>query len=80
MFGTREPGAASESRPPKGARIDMVYGEPIRFPAMPWPRTAEMIGDVAEQVLEHMRQHLTWSKGAAKRGLPGPMPSESTSD
>ena len=80
IFGTREPGAASESRPPRGARINIVYGEPIRFPAMPWPRTAEMLNDVSEQVLEHMRQHLTWSKSATKRGLPGPLPSGSTSD
>ena len=79
IFGTREPGATSESRPPKGARIDMVYGEPIRFPEMPWPRTSEMLSDVTEQILEHMRQHLTWSKGATKRGLPGPIPSDPTS-
>jgi 1-acyl-sn-glycerol-3-phosphate acyltransferase len=80
IFGTREPGAASESRPPRGARIDVVYGEPIQFPAMPWPRTREMLDDVAGQVLEHMRQHLTRAKGATGRGLPGPLPAGSTSD
>lgn len=78
IFGTREPGAASESRPPKGARIDVVYGEPIRFPATPWPRSTEMIDDVTEQILEHMRTHVTWAKGAAKRGLPGPLPTGSS--
>jgi 1-acyl-sn-glycerol-3-phosphate acyltransferase len=77
IFGTREPGAGSESRPMKGARIDVVYGETIRFPAMPWPRTPEMIDDVSGQILEHMRTHLTWAKGATKRGLPGPLPSGS---
>lgn len=80
IFGTREPGAGSESRPPKGARLDVVYGEPIRFPETPWPRSTAMIDDVAEQILEHMRQHLTWAKGAAKRGLPGPIPAGSSSD
>lgn len=80
IFGTREPGAASESRPPKGSRIDVVYGEPIQFPVMPWPRTSEMLDDVTGQILEHMRQHLTWAKGATKRGLPGPLPAGSTSD
>jgi hypothetical protein len=39
-----------------------------------------MLGDVTEQVLEHMREHLTWSKSATKRGLPGPLPTGSTSD
>jgi len=77
IFGTREPGADSESRPARGARIDVVYGEPIRFPATPWPRTPEMLDDVSEQILERMREHLTWAKGAAKRGLPGPIPSDS---
>ena len=80
IFGTREPGALSESRPPKGARIDVVYGDPIQFPAMPWPRTAVMLDDVSGQILEHMRKHLTWAKGATGRGLPGPLPAGSTSD
>ena len=80
IFGSREPGGTLESRPPRGARIDVVYGEPIQFPAMPWPRTTEMLKDVTEQILDHLHQHLTWSKGAAKRGLPGPMPAGSASD
>jgi 1-acyl-sn-glycerol-3-phosphate acyltransferase len=62
----------------RGARIDVAYGEPIRFPATPWPRTAAMIDDVSAQILEHMREHLTWAKGATGRGLPGPLPSGST--
>jgi 1-acyl-sn-glycerol-3-phosphate acyltransferase len=78
IFGTRELGAPSESRPMRGARIDVAYGEPIRFPATPWPRTAAMIDDVSAQILEHMREHLTWAKGATGRGLPGPLPSGST--
>jgi 1-acyl-sn-glycerol-3-phosphate acyltransferase len=80
IFGTREPGGASESRPQKGARIDVVYGEPIQFPMAPWPRTPEMLSDVTDQVLDRMRQHLNWAKGATGRGLPGPLPSGSTSD
>ena len=79
IFGTREPGAASESRPPKGARIDVVYGEPIRFPAVEWPRTPDVIDDVTGQILEHMREHLSWAKSATRRGLPGPLPAGSTS-
>jgi 1-acyl-sn-glycerol-3-phosphate acyltransferase len=74
IFGTREPGGATESRPPKGSRIDVVYGELIQFEAMPWPRTPELIDDVTGQILEHLQAHLAWAKGATKRGLPGPMP------
>lgn len=79
IFGTREPGGASESRPPKGSRIDVAYGEPIRFPVMDWPRTPADIADVREQILDHMREHLAWAKGATRRGLPGPLPAGSTS-
>lgn len=80
IFGTREPGGASESKPPKGARIDVVYGEPIRFAAVPAPRSIELIDDVTEQVLEHMRAHLTRARSVTKRGLPGPLPKGSTVD
>jgi 1-acyl-sn-glycerol-3-phosphate acyltransferase len=64
----------------KGARIDVVYGDPIQFPAVPWPRTSEMLDDVTSEILDHMRQHLTWAKGVTRRGLPGPLPAGSTSD
>jgi 1-acyl-sn-glycerol-3-phosphate acyltransferase len=80
IFGTREPGAASESRPAKGARIDVVYGEPIQFPAAPWPRTRDVLDDVTEQILEHLRAHLAQAKADTKRGLPGPLPKGSTVD
>jgi 1-acyl-sn-glycerol-3-phosphate acyltransferase len=78
IFGSREAGADSESRPPKGARIDVVYGDAIQFPAQPWPRTSEMIEDVTEQIREHMIAHLDWAKSATRRGTPGPLPKGST--
>jgi 1-acyl-sn-glycerol-3-phosphate acyltransferase len=74
IFGTREPGGATESKPPKGARLDVVYGESIRFEAMPWPRTPELIEDVTGQILEHLQAHLALAKTLTKRGLPGPIP------
>jgi 1-acyl-sn-glycerol-3-phosphate acyltransferase len=80
IFGTREPGADSESRPPKGARIDVVYGEPISFEAVEWPRSTEMVDEVSRQVLEHMRAHLAEARRITKRGLPGPLPKGSTVD
>lgn len=80
IFGTREPGAASESRPTKGARIDVVYGEPIRFEAVGWPRSSELVDDVSKQVLQHLRAHLASARNTTKRGLPGPLPTGSTVD
>lgn len=78
IFGSREPGAGSESKPPKGARIDIVYGKPLQFPAQPWPRSTAMVDDVNEQVHEHLLEHLEWAKAATRRGTPGPLPKGST--
>ncbi len=72
--GIGEKGADASSRPPKGAHIDMVYGRPFRLDAQPWPRTGEMIGAAADEIHEHLLNHLTWAKDAVKRDLPGPLP------
>jgi len=74
MFGTREQGADASSRPPKGARIDLVYGRPLQIEAQPWPRTKNLIDEAAAQIHEHLLAHLAWAKGAVKRELPGPLP------
>lgn len=77
VFGTREPGGTAESRPAKGASIDLVYGAPIAVPEQPWPRTTETVSAVAEQIHNHLKQHLAWAKTVVKRELPGPLPEDS---
>lgn len=74
IFGTRGPGEPLDAKPPKGARIDIVYGEPIQFPMQGWPRNRDMLADAGEQILDHLRNHVSWSKDALKRDLPGPIP------
>jgi len=74
VFGTRQPGEASETKAPKGSRIDVVYGAPIQFPMQAWPRDRGMIEDAGSQIHEHLRSHINWAKGALKRDLPGPLP------
>lgn len=76
MFGTREPGGAIGSLPPKGARIDMVYGEPFRLDPQPWPRTREQLDKVSELMQEHVREQLARAKALTGRTLPGPLPDE----
>ncbi|GAA3532524.1 lysophospholipid acyltransferase family protein [Aeromicrobium panaciterrae] len=78
IFGTRQPGEGSEARAPKGARLDIVYGKPLRFPMQAWPRDREILADAGEQIHEHLRSHVTWSQNALKRELPGPLPRDST--
>ena len=74
IFGTRQPGEPAETRAPKGARLDIVYGKPIRLPMQGWPRDRGMIEDAGEQIHDHLRAHILWSKNVLKRELPGPLP------
>lgn len=74
IFGTREKGADASSRPPKGARIDVVYGRPFRMNAIEWPRTADQIGAAVSEIHDNLRAHLEYSKQAVKRELPGDLP------
>ena len=74
FFGTREPGAGSNSLPPKGARIDLVYGEPAQVAAQPWPRTREHVEQVSQLLRGHMLAQLALARAATGRDLPGPLP------
>lgn len=74
IFGTRKQGEGPEAKPAKGARLDLVYGQPIQLDARPWPRDRDMIDDAATQIQSHMRDHLVRAKTATSRELPGPLP------
>jgi 1-acyl-sn-glycerol-3-phosphate acyltransferase len=74
VFGTRQAGENAEARAPKGARLDVVYGRPLEFPMQGWPRDRGMIEDAGEQIHDHLRAHILWSKNVLKRELPGPLP------
>ena len=41
QFGTREPGDGSSALPKKGGHVELVYGAPHAFDAVPWPRTKQ---------------------------------------
>ena len=69
IFGTRQAGEPSETRAPKGARLDIVYGRPLKFPMRAWPRDREMLVDAGEQIHEHLRSHVTWSPNASQPPL-----------
>lgn len=78
LFGTREAGEGSSARPPRGRRLDIVYGEPIQFPMQGWPRDRGMMEDAGEQIRDHLRAHVSRAKTALKRDLPGPLPTGSS--
>ncbi len=79
VFGTRQPGEPPSARPAAGARLDIVYGEPIQLPMQVWPRDRGMLEDAGERIHDHLRAHVSRAKAALKRDLPGPLPT-GTSD
>ena len=78
LVGTRESGQPADARPAKGARLDIVYGEPIRLPMRVWPRDRGMMADAGDQIHDHLRAHVSRSVSALERELPGPLPTGST--
>ncbi|WP_159085863.1 lysophospholipid acyltransferase family protein [Aeromicrobium chenweiae] len=78
IFGTRQPGQPGDARPDRGARLDIVYGEPIQFPMRDWPRDRGMMADAGERIHVHLRSHISRAKDALQRDLPGPLPTGSS--
>jgi 1-acyl-sn-glycerol-3-phosphate acyltransferase len=78
QFGTREPGAGSHALPAKGMTVDMVFGDPISFPPMPWPRRKRDVAARSLELREHLLKHLEQAKALTGRTLPGPLPAADT--
>lgn len=80
FLGTRVPGGGINSTPPRGSRIDLVYGRPLEIEARPWPRTPGMVRDTSALLRERMRETLAEAVRATGRSLPGPLPAGDTED
>ncbi len=74
FLGSRDAGGASGSLPTRGARIDIVVGEPMAVDAVPWPRTRDHVGLTSAALREHMRTQLADALDETGRSLPGPLP------
>ncbi|WP_107706283.1 lysophospholipid acyltransferase family protein [Nocardioides allogilvus] len=74
QVGTRLPGGASGSLPPRGARIDISYGEAWRTTRTPWPRTREHTLATSTLLWEHLREQQARALALTGRRLPGPLP------
>jgi len=60
-FGTRLPGESIEAVPPRGARIDIVYGEPITVEPRPWPRRAGEVRTLTQELQRILAAHVVSS-------------------
>ena len=74
FLGSRDPGGSSSSLPHRGARIDIVVGEPYAVDAAPWPRTRENVRLTSAALRTHLQQQLAEALDETGRRLPGPLP------
>jgi 1-acyl-sn-glycerol-3-phosphate acyltransferase len=80
QFGTREPGDGSSALPKRGGHVDLVYGPPHTFDAVPWPRTKQAVEDASRVLREFMVDHLDHATQLTGRALPGPIPKSKDKD
>jgi 1-acyl-sn-glycerol-3-phosphate acyltransferase len=59
-LGTRDDGAGTSSLPRRGARLDAVFGEPLRFTAepIPWPRRRAQVAEVQAEIQRRLAAHV----------------------
>jgi 1-acyl-sn-glycerol-3-phosphate acyltransferase len=80
FIGSREQGGSSSSLPAKGARIDIVVGEPMPVDAVSWPRTRDNVRLISASLQAHMRSGLADALDETGRSLPGPLPQGDTDE
>ena len=73
FLGTRMPGGSDGSIPPRGSRIAMTFGDPIRLASRPWPRTQQEVAASAEAVTAGILQTMRTAEEATGMTLPGPL-------
>lgn len=74
FLGTRVPGGALSSIPPRGARVRMMFGEPVRLPAHGWPRRRAEVRNATDQIRNALLDTLRCAEVASGMSLPGPAP------
>jgi 1-acyl-sn-glycerol-3-phosphate acyltransferase len=74
VFGSRLPGTSVSALPPRGQRVDVVYGEPITIGARPWPRRSAEILSLTEDLQKRFREHIEQAQRTCGGILPGAAP------
>jgi 1-acyl-sn-glycerol-3-phosphate acyltransferase len=74
FFGTREPHAGTKALPPRGSRVDIVYGAPYSVAHQPWPRTKKQVELTSLDLRVHMLVALDAARTRTGLQLPGPLP------
>ena len=71
-LGTREDGADRGAKPPRGTRLDLVVGAPLRFDAVPWPRTKQQVAAVQATIQRALAAHVALACELTGQTLPAP--------
>ena len=69
-LGTRAPGAATNSMPRRGARLDTVFGAPMTFDPVPWPRTKRHVAAVQAEIQQALAEHVQAACAMTGQSLP----------
>ena len=73
FLGTRMPGGSDGSIPPRGSRIAMTFGDPVRLESRPWPRTQQEVAESAQAVTAGILKTMRTAEEATGMTLPGPL-------
>ena len=76
LLGTRVRGESVSRIPPRGRRIDIVYGEPIAVNATSWPRTRESVEQLTRSLQRELVANLEHALDISGQQLPGPAADE----
>jgi 1-acyl-sn-glycerol-3-phosphate acyltransferase len=71
LLGTRLPGGDVEHFPPRGSRVDVVYGESFTVDRVSFPRRHVEVRAVADQIGDVLRAHVQAAVEATGHPLPG---------
>ncbi|WP_445259313.1 lysophospholipid acyltransferase family protein [Nocardioides aurantiacus] len=73
FLGTREPGGHADSLPPRGSRLVMTVGAPLRLGRRSWPRTTAEVAGAAARVTAAIVETTRQAETTTGLRLPGPL-------
>lgn len=71
LLGTRVTGGSIDMHPPRGSRVDVVFGEPFRVDPVSFPRRQSDVVAIAIEIGEVLRAHVRKAVVATGNPLPG---------
>lgn len=76
-LGTREAGASTKAMPARGSRLDVVFGRPLQFAAVGWPRTKARVAVVQAEIQAALAAHVQAACASTGHTLPA-LPADPT--